>query len=367
MPFIVGYHRVVENFENASRNSIPSMLISSAMMERHIECLAKRFEFVSLDEIGSRLESKGRFRRPAAAITFDDGYGDVYRYAFPILKRKGIPAAVFVVTGLMGTAQVPIHDRLYLMLTRAHQRGLPLKEIILRLLDPCAVGRLNVLQGVQQEPFQTMTLLLDRFSYDEIQDLVEKLQAQMPVEREVLDEMAPLDWEMIKEMHRSGMTIGSHTRSHTLLTHEQIVRAKSELAESRMELERRLNAHVHHFAYPDGRFNRAVVEAVQDAGYRYGYGICQSRDSRLPLLTIPRKILWEGACLNALGQFSPAIMDCQINWAFDQPGRCDHDHTPLRTGVRGSLSDVGEHKSAGNETVTVQLKALSGLGKYGRG
>ena len=33
-----------------------------------------------------------------AAVTFDDGYRDIYENAYPMLKRKGIPAAIFVVT-----------------------------------------------------------------------------------------------------------------------------------------------------------------------------------------------------------------------------------------------------------------------------
>src|SRR5258705_13519138 len=73
VPFIACYHRVVEDFDNSARHAIPSMLISTAMLERHIDWLAKNYSIVSLDEIGSHLESPGTFSRPSAAITFDDG------------------------------------------------------------------------------------------------------------------------------------------------------------------------------------------------------------------------------------------------------------------------------------------------------
>src|SRR5262245_59567815 len=94
-PFIVCYHRVVENFNRSASGTIPSMLTSRAMLEKHIDWIAKRYSFLSLDQIGSRLESGQGFQRPAAAITFDDGYSDVFHHAYPILRRKGIPAAVF--------------------------------------------------------------------------------------------------------------------------------------------------------------------------------------------------------------------------------------------------------------------------------
>src|SRR5579883_2750261 len=126
MPFIVCYHRVVENFVRSAATSIPSMLISVKMLERHIDWLAKRFAIVSLDDIGRHLQTPGSFRRPLAAITFDDGYGDVYEHAMPLLQRKGVPAAVFVVSDLVGTGKPQVFDRLYILLRTLQSGRLPL-------------------------------------------------------------------------------------------------------------------------------------------------------------------------------------------------------------------------------------------------
>jgi len=46
-------------------------------------------------------EGKPLPRRPVL-ITFDDGYGDTAQYALPILRRYGMTAAVYVVTGRIG-------------------------------------------------------------------------------------------------------------------------------------------------------------------------------------------------------------------------------------------------------------------------
>src|SRR6185436_9199872 len=101
----------------------PSMLISTAMLERHIDWLARRYSIVSLDEIGAYLECPRGLRRPLAAITFDDGYSDVYYHALPLLQRKGVPAAVFAVTGLINTPSPQLFDRLYLSLRDLQLRG----------------------------------------------------------------------------------------------------------------------------------------------------------------------------------------------------------------------------------------------------
>src|SRR5262245_8629874 len=76
LPFIIAYHRVVDNFVESARHTIPAMLISATTFEKQIDWLAQRFLIVSLDDVGTQLENGATFSRPAAAITFDDGYAD---------------------------------------------------------------------------------------------------------------------------------------------------------------------------------------------------------------------------------------------------------------------------------------------------
>ena len=123
-PLILGYHRVVDDFATASQTEMPSMLISQAMFERHLECdrQALPLRHPRRDR-RARVASGEPFAEPVAAITFDDGYRDMYEHAFPILQRKGIPAAVFVVTDLIGGPLWQMHDRLYHLVDKAFPRG----------------------------------------------------------------------------------------------------------------------------------------------------------------------------------------------------------------------------------------------------
>jgi len=59
-----------------------------------------------LPEIVRRLRD-GEPLGGAVGITFDDGYRDCYEFAFPLLRRYGFPASMFIVTGLIGAAH---HD-----------------------------------------------------------------------------------------------------------------------------------------------------------------------------------------------------------------------------------------------------------------
>src|SRR5512139_3345616 len=120
-PLVLGYHRVVDDYPAWARQTIPSMLTSRAMLARHLDWLVKHYRCISLDELGARIEAGDRFTEPVAAVTFDDGYRDVYEHAFPLLQARNIPAAVFVAAGFVATGAPLNHDRLYPLVSRALQ------------------------------------------------------------------------------------------------------------------------------------------------------------------------------------------------------------------------------------------------------
>ncbi|MEO1794977.1 MAG: polysaccharide deacetylase family protein, partial [Pseudomonadota bacterium] len=70
--------------------------VTPAFLEAVVEETRRAgFDCISLDEAEQRLtHSDGG--RPFACFTFDDGYLDNATYAYPILKRHGVPFAVYV-------------------------------------------------------------------------------------------------------------------------------------------------------------------------------------------------------------------------------------------------------------------------------
>jgi peptidoglycan/xylan/chitin deacetylase (PgdA/CDA1 family) len=84
------YHRVADSEPN-------DWTISTEQFKRQIEWLRERFEVVSLEEAQRRIGPSGN-RRPAACITFDDGYAENCDVAVPWLLEQGLPFAYFVAT-----------------------------------------------------------------------------------------------------------------------------------------------------------------------------------------------------------------------------------------------------------------------------
>ena len=328
VPLILGYHRVVEDDGNGG-NSLPGMRVSRQMLERHLDWLGRRFRFISLDELGAQMEGGEGFSEPVVAVTFDDGYSDVYHNAFPLLKRKGIPAAVFVVTGLVGSSSVPFFDRLYLLIAGAYSKWDSGGEGLGRLLLDLGIqmpGAENGSRTSLKHPYLATGLLLDTLPQEQLFRVMGALETHIKIETEALESLYPVTWEMLSEMHQAGITIGSHTQSHALLTNENFQKVLDETMLSRQDLERRLRTDVKHFAYPRGCFNPLVLSAVAAAGYEFGYTTCRHRDATYPLLTLPRKVLWENSCLDAFGRFSSSIMSCQVRQAFNWLDRCKQNH-----------------------------------------
>jgi peptidoglycan/xylan/chitin deacetylase (PgdA/CDA1 family) len=325
LPLVVGYHRVVADGRQRRKSIIAPMLVSRRMFERQLDWIGRRFRFVSLDEIGARLEAGDPFETPTATITFDDGYRDMYEHAYPVLKHRGIPAAVFVVTDWMDRASALYHDRLYVLLTHDWPAARDL------LVDVGAMTAEQVLAARgPNEPFVALRRLLTTLSQEELAGVIAALEDKLALDTGRLDELRPLSWAMLAEMQRGGITVGSHTRTHALLTRESTARMLEETVGARAALEARLGTAIQHFAYPDGAFDAETVQAVAQAGYRFAYTTCHHRDRRHPLLTIPRCVLWENSCLDPAGRFSPAVASCVTSGIFHFASGCRHRHGVAR-------------------------------------
>jgi len=328
MPLIISYHRVVEDFRSSARRSLHPMLITTKTLESHLDWIGRRYDYVSLDDLASRLQSGDKLNRPLAAITFDDGYSDVYEHGFPLLNRKGVPSAVFVVTDRVDTTELHIHDGLYVWLSYALAKWkYPAIEIgrVLEGLDINPAVEDSIIKSIN-DPYRLTRLCLANLPPYVIRKIIAGISVSVDADKDIFREFYSMNWEMLREMSRSDVTVGSHTKSHVLLTNEARQKMLAELSGSRLAAEQKLGMPVEHFAYPDGRFNPEVVQAVKEAGYRYAYTTCMHRDPTNPLLTIPRRVMWEHTSRDAFDQFSPAMMSCQVNGVFDQLGGCNQTH-----------------------------------------
>lgn len=116
-----------------------------------------------------------------------------------------------------------------------------------------------------------------------------------------------LTWYQIRELHRHGITFGSHTATHPQLSVLDASSVKDEIVNSKKAIEDQVGAVVDSFAYPyafpDGNvcFVRTLRDLLVEAGYRQGVstriGRARFRDDcyflpRLPMNSMDDLILF---------------------------------------------------------------------------
>lgn len=327
MPLIACYHRVVEDFNKSASHSISPMLICRDTFEKHLDWISSHYDIVSLDTLASKIMQGDPESGSLAAITFDDGYADVYANAFPLLSSRGLPATIFIVSDLTDTSRLQTHDELYLLISGVLEQWEAPGEKLSTFLNVAGLRHnKGLLLKCAHDPFLLTRLFFENFCRQQIDALLELLRGRIIVDKEILAEFHSLNWEKLREMEAANITIGSHTRSHPLLTNENAEVIKEEVEGSLQLFKEKLQNPVRHFAYPNGSFCKQAVEAVSAAGYDFAYTTCRHIDPDYPQLTIPRRVFWEHSSMDFLSRFSPAMMSCQVNGIFDPANLCKENH-----------------------------------------
>lgn len=83
----------------------------------------------------------------------------------------------------------------------------------------------------------------------------------------------PIDNREIKRMLKSGVELGSHTVTHSLLTRISQDQALSEIVDSKRMLENMFDEKISKFCYPRGYANAWIETAVEQAGYKSARGV----------------------------------------------------------------------------------------------
>jgi len=275
---ILTYHRVLD-IDPAKFDFDRALVSASAEQFREQMAYVKKcFQPMRFRDVLEHLDEGRPLPRDALIITFDDGYDDNYRVAFSILRELGLPATFFVSTGHIDTGQPYAYDWLVYMLMRTPATHVELPEIDLTLsLPPSREGR----EAVGADLLDRLKLLDD----DRQSSLIGRLEQIWSMPRRPHPDCRPMTWDQLREMHASGMEIGSHGVDHRMLAQLPVAAMRAEVSESRATLERELGVAPEVLSYPVGgsnAFSADVIEALKAEKFRIGCSYI-SGSNRLPL------------------------------------------------------------------------------------
>jgi len=78
-------------------DSVKTDTVSTERFRTHMEYLKKNnFQVIALEELVNGLREGEKFSNKTVVLTFDDGYANNFKHAFPILKEYGYQATFFI-------------------------------------------------------------------------------------------------------------------------------------------------------------------------------------------------------------------------------------------------------------------------------
>jgi peptidoglycan/xylan/chitin deacetylase (PgdA/CDA1 family) len=270
---ILMYHRVSPRDHGVPDYSPNGMSVTPAEFEMQMQFLRRHYEVVPLSRIVAAVRSEQAFSPNMCAVTFDDGWHDVYEYAFPILKQHSIPATIYLTTGFIDGAQWFWEERSKYLLALVHQFTrsgrcsvevveLARAELKKFALDDLLKVRPNLLPAYLSQHGRQ----IKQWSVSLREELMQALE-QLAL-RIAPDAPRPfMNWAEAQEMSRHNIDFGNHTISHPVLPDLSTNEAAMELSNATTKIQNRLGRAPENFAYPYGKFNEPVRRQVQQDGF----------------------------------------------------------------------------------------------------
>jgi len=239
---------------------------SAEFLDQALQYLSKKgYQFVSLADIVNNINDGGPPLKKAIAFTLDDGFIDQAKIAAPVFIKHDCPATIFLITQFVDKGQPPWDFLLKFIFYSTNK-----KQITVNVNSES----INYQIDTREKRYQSMVDFRSqckRMSTVELESALLSLSEN--VEKEVIESLnesaISLSWDDARELEKSGITFGSHTVNHAILSKCSDQRAKQEITASWQQLTRQLDKPCPVFAYPTGRkedFSSRDIEYLKEAG-----------------------------------------------------------------------------------------------------
>jgi peptidoglycan/xylan/chitin deacetylase (PgdA/CDA1 family) len=244
---------------------------------RLLDLVGDEFRVLAIDELLERERGAAALPPKSLLLTFDDGYRDVADHVWPALVARRLPATLFVPSGFPGRPDVSFWwERAWAAIEATRRPAV-------------TVGRESLpLRSTADKvaAYRALRASLKAGPHDEIDASVSRL------ERELAEPGAPrpgpsgraLDWQALRDLRGAGLALGSHTRTHPLLSRVDERTQVQEIVGGVEDLARETGSDLPAFAYPSGDAPDRVDAILREAGIRVAFtterGVNDLRDGR---------------------------------------------------------------------------------------
>jgi peptidoglycan/xylan/chitin deacetylase (PgdA/CDA1 family) len=274
---VLTYHRIVG--DEPSLPGVSAGRFAAQMRWVHDNCEPIRFE-----ELVERTRTPSR-GKPSVLVTFDDGYRSYHDLAYPVLKQYGIPAVVFLVTGLVDEPGVLWTDRIQWASFASRRTTLNLPWY-----EDCRTIHLTdraTRQAFAVAVRQYLKTIPDEERVARVDELLDILGDAPPRARQMMS------WEEVRRT-MDLTTYGGHTHTHCILSRLDRAGATREIATCRDRIAAETGSRPLSFAYPNGSpadYTAETKDVLREEGFEVAFcsteGIADSESDWMAVKRLP--------------------------------------------------------------------------------
>jgi peptidoglycan/xylan/chitin deacetylase (PgdA/CDA1 family) len=268
---IFNYHRIRgNNLNNVFDDSVFGP--DAIRFRQEMEWLKKETRILSEDELIDIVYNNKKIKDVCSMVTFDDGYRDNFDIAYPILRDLKIPATFFIPTHQLSTRQVGWWDIVAYLVKQT-----VLKSFTFQNIDYAITDKNKLIKHFNNQIKVLDSNLVKEF----LIELSNSLKVEFPsIELQTKELMT---WEQVKLVSNNGISIGSHSHDHSILSRQSQETLTTQLSKSIAILESKIDKKIKSIAYPVGgyqHFNQLTKDVSKQLGFKLGFSFLTGINSK---------------------------------------------------------------------------------------
>ena len=221
------------------------------------------FSFISVSELNEIIENKLPLPKSTVVLTVDDGWKENKENIFEVAEAEQVPVTIFITTE-------PVEkEKRYWWST--------------------------VQEGIKKGLCNETVMGLKKVPNAKRMEVVEKLETQLPTERDAL-----LITEIQQFKNSKYIQFGGHTVTHPILPQCSNDVSEYEIETAKQKLEQWLSKPINSFAYPNGSYTQREIDLLINKGYHISFNTIPEyikKDSLLKPYELPRFDVLENVSL----------------------------------------------------------------------
>jgi len=235
--------------------------VDKGKFEKHLIYLKKHYNIISLQDFLEWKKKKKLIHKTSVMLTFDDGYKNCHTQLLPILKKQNIPATIFLPTKYIGKG-VAWYDAAAYMISETTKEIIKIKD------------RTYYIRNSKEKRATLVILKKEFYKNPKNKEIILKEikeQTEITPQKCNYEDLTFMSWNDCREMQFAGVTFGSHSVFHEMMTNLSENEVEKEIKYSKETIEKNLNNKCTVFSYPFGKNNIIIRKSLEKQNYSLGF------------------------------------------------------------------------------------------------